>query len=216
MTIIDKMILSVGVITIFTTVAQCTVGNNISTANAEDIESVQDFIDNLSDIPFTETEIVSLENQNLEEEQDNLILAQCLLAEAGWNSPRDYAAILFTLQYRINNIPAWRGRRLGEIAKQYCVALRHSNTRNARHLWIREMTWAKMNRAPESFPSSLNFSRYSRQWDMIREFVVQFKAGLVENPCDSIPEQWGSQQDPHPAHWRRMNCGNTHNVYYDE
>lgn len=214
MTILDKFILSVGIFTVFTTVAQCSAVPSISTAKAEDTESVQDFLENLSEVPFIEA--VSIESTNPTEDRDNLVLAQCLLAEAGWNSPRDYAAILHTLQYRINNIPAWSGRSLGQIARQYCVALRHRNTANARHLWIREMTWAKMTRAPEFFPASLNFSRYSRHWDNIREFVVRFKAGQVENPCDSTPEQWGSRQDPHPAHWRRLNCGNTNNVYYDE
>ncbi len=129
-----------------------------------------------------------------------LVLAQCLIAEAGTKVKDDHRAILWVLRARAQ-LPRCNGRcDAADVALRYCALFRAVEP-SPRQAHIRALTWEGAGRLSPG----------------VVELVRSWSAGeRVDDPCGGRAILWGGPMDAHPGHWFEViTCGSgTANVFY--
>lgn len=133
--------------------------------------------------------------QDLQPTQDEVVLVQTLIGEAGWRPRPDHAAILHVLERR----RVLQGRpTLAQMARAYSTLHRRGpDTPHRRQ--VHALT-------AESTPA----------WAL--QIVRDFEAGALEDPCAGRALHWGSREDAarfvllNPVA-RVVDCGRTGNVF---
>ncbi len=119
-----------------------------------------------------------------------LILAQALVAEGGFNLSDDHRAIVSVLRYR-QTLPAHR-RTLADVARAYCAIFR-ARVKSERQARILALKW-------EQFPAGIR---------ALARMAVE--GAPIANPCMNLAIHWGSRTDSSPL--PIVDCGNTGNIF---
>jgi len=145
-----------------------------------------------------------------------LVMAQLYVAEAGWRSPRDYAAI----HHSITEGARRRGVTVEKQARDYGSIFK---TDSSRATWVLglngEMT------EPEGWPDDVSWERYGRpRWARVLMESQINEVFMPTNPCRGVPRHWGGRtlaRDRARARraiaagrWIPLQCGPTINGYY--
>lgn len=129
-----------------------------------------------------------------------LLLAQGLVAEAGWTVHGDQAAILHVLKRR-STLPAFRRndglRPEVRVALSYVRAFNPRGQRSERQRRMIALDWPLLEaRAPG-----------------VVAVVRQWMAGTLADPCLRPAWHWGSSIDTHGTALPRVDCGRCTNIY---
>lgn len=136
---------------------------------------------------------------------DAVILARVAVAESGWSSPRDRAAIWHVIQRRAELV----GWSLGGMAKAYSSPLKRGH-------------WATgadaSGRRPMGFPVALSWAAHRDRWRAILEEARAFLRGQVPDPCAGRALHWGDRLGDRlraeRMGWAPVNCGPTRNLFW--
>ena len=142
-------------------------------------------------------------------------MARLYVAEAGWDSPRDYAAIF----HAVTEGARRRGVPMAEQARAYGSIFRSDSPRAA---WVLGMD-ESANR-PEGWPEAASWTDYGRpRWLRVLAWSTRAMVEAPRNPCDGTPRHWGGPRlaiDSRRAaravaagRWRALQCGGR-NVYF--
>ena len=139
--------------------------------------------------------------------RSRLTLSRALVAEAGWHVNKDYHIIPFVLKKRWEAINAIRKRptHFARVVRSYCGPL-HPVANDCSNL---------------SFRLSRRCQRRTRiqllKWkdipQEVKGFVRLWEKGEVSNACPAAGH-WGSVSDGNPRRLKKVDCGNTLNLYY--
>lgn len=145
-----------------------------------------------------------------------VILAQSYVAESGWDSPVDQAAMYHALEEGAFR----RGVSIADQARSYVAVFR---TTHERSQWVTGLNAEATE--PPGWPADVSWERYGRpRW---LRLLAHAKTDLVfppPNPCNGKPRHWGGPslaQDAtraaralHDGRWRALQCGPVRNGYY--
>lgn len=123
-----------------------------------------------------------------------LMLAQCLVAETGWDSWAEKAAVLHVLVKRHALAERYGIRRpLSTTVRAYC-AVHRTKPLSPRQRWIKRLPWGPLKRDPGILDHAVPWQRRAVAWDEIREFVDLMALGEVPDPLPSAIH-FGNEQD---------------------
>lgn len=114
-----------------------------------------------------------------------LALAQCLVAEAGWDAPVEWSVIAHVLVSRHKSV----GWSLLDMTRQYC-AMHRAGSPSARQRYIRSLPWGELTHAPPG----ASRARLAGLWKSVIGFVERFSTTGVPNPLPGA-QHWGSRED---------------------
>lgn len=135
-----------------------------------------------------------------------LWMARAAVAEAGWDSATDHAALAWVLARRWDRMRArWPALSLVTVIRAYCAGLGRYPAVTARQEWVRSLPWGDP-------PGWLR--RYAERWRRVRDTVDAWGRGAVVDPCKGDAMHWGGTIDRPPPSWRALPCGETANTYY--
>ncbi len=138
-----------------------------------------------------------------------LVLAQAMVAEAGWRADRDHAGIAHVLGRRWRTRPALASLSFGEVVRRYCAAWR---TKRRRATWVRALSTPAAR--PMGWPRQASWRAHAPLWRQVLRRAERFLLGQLADPCRGRASHWGSPQDVPGPRMRRVNCGPTLNRYY--
>lgn len=143
------------------------------------------------------------------DEATRMLLVKVLVGEAGYNLVPDDPAILAVLAKR-NELPAWRGKGIAELAQAYSAVVREGLPPNANRVRAARVT---RETAPEAIMQLVDavgdgapLAPCRRPWE----------PGMLCDPCRGQAMHWGSVHDSRNSPLPRVQCGRTHNVFLGE
>ncbi len=142
-------------------------------------------------------------------------MAHLYVAEAGWDSPRDYAAIYHAVAEGARR----RGVSLEDQARAYGSIFRSEGPRAA---WVLGMD--EHASKPPGWPENVSWADYGRpRWLRVLAWSQRAMATAPRNPCDGQPRHWGGPRlaiDRRRAgravlagRWRPLRCGGRNDYY---
>jgi len=140
---------------------------------------------------------------------DVLWLARAMIAEADFVSTTDHAALAHVLIRKAERIP---GLSIARIARVYCSGLGPNDARTPRLKWVIELNEAGMQ--PKHWPKDATWEYYRPLWLAAMDRAQNAIAGTLPDPCRGRAAHWGSPTDTPPRGLRRIDCGDTANIFY--
>lgn len=142
-------------------------------------------------------------------EETRLLLLKVLVGEAGYEEVADHPAILGVLAKR-NQLPAWRGKDIAELAQVYSAVVREGLPTNANRARAARVTRES---APEQIMQLVDALGDGTPLVPCRG---AWAPGMVCDPCRGRAVHWGSVQDSHSSPLPVVACGRTRNVFLGE
>ena len=142
----------------------------------------------------------------------HLELAKAFVAEAGWESTRDWDGIAYVLARRWRQAKSRRpGLRFVEMVHRYCAAW--NGAPRGRQRWIRRLTRAGIE--PPFWPAHrVDWADRLPGWRAALERAASWAQGQVVDPCRGLAMHFGGPGDPRPRGHRRMDCGETASTFF--
>jgi hypothetical protein len=137
-----------------------------------------------------------------------------MVAEAGWKSARDHAAIAHVLARRYRRmVERYQSFRFVDVVRSYCAGLggmTRSLTR--RQLWVRELL--PDGSEPQGWPSHASWRVHAPLWRAALERADRFARGELRDPCRGRAWHWGGTIDSPRGRMEPVDCGETENTFY--
>lgn len=151
-----------------------------------------------------------------------LVLARAMVAEAGFTSKRDHAAIAWVLAIRFRRW-ARASPMLASFVKMvasYCTGMDAwvPKRLKQRLTWIRALQDPQPD-APHGWPKR-KYGRWNNRWEVHWRHVLQradaWSRGELDDPCRGRAIHWGGRTDRilPESKWRPIDCGKTVNTFY--
>lgn len=154
--------------------------------------------------------------------QARITLARAMVAEAGFRSKRDHAAIAWVLAERYRR---WArvSPLLASFAKMvasYCTGMDKwiPERLKKRLTWIRALSDPQP-KAPSGWPKRKYGkwdNRWETRWSRVLERADAWSRGEIADPCRGRAIHWGGKTDRvlSSSKWKKLDCGKTVNTYY--
>lgn len=143
------------------------------------------------------------------DEETRMLLVKMLVGEAGYEEVADHPAMLGVLVKR-NQLPAWRGKGIAELAQAYSAVVREGlpvNINRERAARVtRETAPAGIMQLVDSLGDGVPLVPCRMAW----------VPGMVCDPCRGRAVHWGSVQDSRGSPLPVVACGRTRNVFLGE
>lgn len=141
-------------------------------------------------------------------------LARAMVAEAGWDAPRDHVAIAHVLARRWRRaVERWPTLRFLDVIRNYCAGLgdfRRSLT--PRQRWLRALDFEVAR--PEGWPRSASWKRHANYWRNALKRSQRWASGRIKDPCQGKAWHWGGTIDSPYGRMVAVDCGETRNTFY--
>lgn len=150
-----------------------------------------------------------------------LWLARAMVAEAGWEAPRDHVAIAYVITRRWKRaVQRWPQLTFLDMLRNYCAGLGTAGRElTPRQIWIRnldELGPMSESEAPKGWPSSkARWSAHRDLWGQIVSRATAWGAGELPDPCRGRAEHWGGTTDLPKTRMVPVDCGDTENTFYE-
>ena len=155
--------------------------------------------------------------------------ARTCYAEAAW-SEADCTPILWVISKRFRRVEGRRYRDRGrhnalrpwrwlDMLREYAaVGNPHPRARlSPRQREIRAFPWGDLSEIPPHvtrFSPNAKVERFNENWAILRSHVEAWGRGEFPDPCPRA-DQWGGRMDAPGQTWKVIDCGETHNTFYD-